>query len=99
MLQNGQMDIAMSQFEKLKERTIKDSYKVTDLTSDCWYVTYINSKKEVLTDLVRCSTMGGVFDHYYDLGVQIKDISLARGHLNPKFYSPKLKQSLKIPRG
>lgn len=81
----------MSRFEILKERTIKNSHKVTELTSDCWYVTYLNSKDEILTDLVKSSTMGEVFDHYYDKGVLTKEIILARGHLNPKIHKPKIK--------
>lgn len=81
----------MSRFEIIKERTVKNSHKVTELTSDCWYVIYINDKDEILTDLVKSSTMSEVFDYYYDKGVTVKEIVLARGHLNPKMHKPKIK--------
>lgn len=80
----------MSKFKILKEKVVKNEFKVTDLTSDCWYVTYTDGES-LITDLVKSTSMGEVFDKYYDDKKYVKEIVLARGHLNPKIHQPKIK--------
>lgn len=54
------------------------------LTSDCMIVI----RRDGVVDVVRAYKMVDIFDHYYDLGILLKKISLSGGVLNPKTQSP-----------
>lgn len=78
------MQVATSKVKVVAQDVHLYDVEPSKLTSDCLVVI----RKDGIVDIVRAYKMVDVFDHYYDLGILLKKISLSGGVLNPKTQSP-----------
>lgn len=58
--------------------------KPKKLTTDC----YLVFRKDGVVDIIRAKKRVDIFDHYYDLGIELKLIDFSGGIRNPKFQDP-----------
>lgn len=76
----------MSRIKVVKEDVDRSGISLSDLTSDCMWVTLENGR----VDIVQAQQMVKIFDEYYDSGKKIVSIEYTGGHLNPKLTSPRI---------
>jgi len=69
----------------VKEDVLPSGIKKTDLTTDCYFI----HRKDGKIDVVRGSAVH-IFDDYYDRGIQLTQIEMSGGSLNPKLNKPNL---------
>ena len=76
----------MSRIKIVKEGVDKDDINLSDLTSDCMWVTLESGQ----IDIVQAQQKVQIFDEYYDAGKKIISIDYTGGRLNPKLTKPRL---------
>lgn len=54
------------------------------LTTDCYTVI----REDGIIDVVRAGKRVEIFDHYYDLGIKLKNLNPSWGRRNPKLMDP-----------
>jgi len=76
----------MSRIKIVKEGVDKDNISLSDLTSDCMWVTLESGR----IDIVQAQQMVQIFNEYYDEGKMITSIEYTGGRLNPKLTQPRV---------
>lgn len=65
------------------------------LPSDSYLVSYFDEENNVFYDIVRGVTRVEIFDHYYDMGIQLKSIDFTKGVIRPNLWNNNSKDEKK----
>jgi len=76
----------MSRIKIVKEDVDRSEIDLSDLTTDCMFVTLDSGR----VDVVRAQAMVKIFDEYHDAGKKIVRIEVSGGRLNPKIAEPRI---------
>ena len=75
---------ALNKIRVVAQDITASEIKPGNLTTDC----YIVKRKDGVIDIIKARRMVDIFDHYYDLGIDLLRIDYSGGRRNPKFQEP-----------